>query len=69
MTEQDVLRILEQELRANQVVFDRRTQPGLYDAIRRAALRIARDAQTDQRRAAHTASMVGAMVTRGRTRL
>jgi hypothetical protein len=65
MTEMQVLDIIRAE--AGRVVDMR--NPKIAEALRRAARRIVSDAQTDQRHAARTASQVGYMVTRGRTRL
>lgn len=66
MNERQVLDIIEQELRRRGLP---RPEPKMVEALRVAALRIAREAESDQRAAARTASMVGFAVTRGRTRL
>jgi hypothetical protein len=68
MNERRVLDIIEQALRRHRVpAVDRGTPLGR--ALRAAAMQISRDAESDQRAAARTASMVGFSVTRGRTRL
>lgn len=70
MTEQQVLDIILSERRAchpRLSELDPRTPE--FMAFRRAARRIAQEAMSDQRRAANLSSMVGASITRGRTRL
>jgi hypothetical protein len=65
MNERQILDIIERELRGKVDLKDR----GISDALRRAALLISREADTDRRSAARTASMVGYSVTRGRSHL
>jgi hypothetical protein len=67
MTEREVLNIIEQELRRSGLpVFSQRSKEA--EALRRAAVRIASDALTNQQQAARTASQAGYAITRGRTR-
>ena len=65
MTEPWVLDIIETEFRRRRLPIDQEQRR----ALRAAAARIVSEAQDDQRAAARTASWVGALLTRGRTRL
>jgi hypothetical protein len=70
LSEQRVLDLIAQAFRKRLVplnAYDRHTPLGM--ALRTAAMNIVREAEADQRAAARTASMVGASITRGRTRL
>lgn len=72
MTELQVLDIIDREFRAmgqpSPVQHDRRLRVN-YAIWQRIARRIVAECNTDCQRAARAASMVGAAVTRGRTRL
>jgi hypothetical protein len=68
MDDRRILDIIDSERRARGLpAHDRNSKEA--EALRRAAMRISQEALTDQRTAARTASMAGAIITRGRTRL
>jgi hypothetical protein len=66
MTENEILFIIENEWRSQGLPAINRNSKEAT-ALRRAARRIASDAQTEQNCAARAASIVGFAVTRGRT--
>jgi hypothetical protein len=68
MDERRILDIIDSERRASGLPVHGRNSKEA-EALRRAAMRISQEALTDQRAAARTASMAGAIITRGRTRL
>lgn len=68
VNERRILDLLQAAYREAREPLPERNSP-LAQALRRAALRIAQEADQDQRQAARTASIVGFSVTRGRTRI
>lgn len=66
MTERQILDMIEAELRRRRVPIEPRGP--LAQALRVAALGIAREAQSERQQAARTASIAGYAITRGRVR-